>query len=190
MTQMTASAPSQSTGVWAQRARDAATWLAIAAVAFVLGMFVFGPARQRAEPTYLPASFVGLPTGVVELRNSDGPGALLPVRIADTSQTRLVGFREVGEEALENQFLLYAQTRQTAGRSSYSLEKVRVQLELAVIDGEGNVVAVTTTNPGQERISIAEPHRWLLAAKNGTLAHYGIAPGTRLDVESIRKINL
>jgi uncharacterized membrane protein (UPF0127 family) len=190
MTHIAASAPSPSTGVWAQRARDAATWLAIAAVAFALGMFVFAPNRQRAEPTFLPPSYVALSTGVIELRNAEGPGAILPVRIADTSSQRLTGFRDVGELALQNQFLLYAQTRQTAGRTSYSVEKVRVQLELAAIDGEGNVVGISVTNPGQERVSIAQPHRWLLAAKNGTFAHYGIVPGTRLDVESIRKINL
>jgi uncharacterized membrane protein (UPF0127 family) len=191
MTNITASSAQAGTsGLWLERAKTFGTWLAIAAVAFLFGMFVFAPIRSGAQPTNLPASYVALPTGLITLQNEDGMSALLPVRIADTTQTRLTGFRDVGEAALANQFLLYAQTRQTGGRTSYSVEKVRVPLELAAIDGEGKVVSITSSAAGQERVTIAEPHRWVLAAKSGTFGHYGIAPGMKLDTEAIRKINL
>ncbi|MEX2534402.1 MAG: hypothetical protein WD273_02290 [Trueperaceae bacterium] len=190
MTQLTASAQSQGSPVWAQRIREYGTWLVIAAIAFVLGTYVFAPSRQRAQPTYLPASYMSLATGVVSLQSAEGPAALLPVRIADNSSARMTGFRGVGEDALANQFLLYAQTRQTTVRTSYNLENVRVPLELAAFDAEGNLMSVTTTSLGQDRVSVAEPHRWLLAAKSGTFTHYGIEPGMTLDVESVSKINL
>jgi uncharacterized membrane protein (UPF0127 family) len=190
MTNATATASQKSFTALLESSRKLITWLIIAAIAFLLGMYVVAPAQQRAQPTHLPASYVGLPTGVITLQGEEGRSVLLPVRIADTSQARMVGFREVGETALANQFLLYAQTRQTSGRSSYSVEKVRVPLELAAIDGEGNVVAIVTTTVGQERAAVTQPHRWVLAAKSGTFTHYGIVPGMKLDTESIQKINL
>lgn len=190
MTNATLTAPSGRMDALMERVRPLLTWLAIAAVAFLLGAFVFAPVRNRAQPTHLPASYVALPTGVITLQGEEGASALLPVRIADTSQARMIGFAEVGEAALANQFLLYGQNRQSTGRSSYTVEKVRVPLELAAIDGEGNVVAVTSTTAGQQRVTISEPHRWVLAAKSGTFSHYGIAPGMKLDTEAIRKINL
>jgi uncharacterized membrane protein (UPF0127 family) len=191
MTNIAASSAQAGTAsIWLERARTLGTWLAVAAVAFVFGMFVFAPIRSAAQPTNLPATYMALSTGVISLQGEDGISALLPVRIADTSQARMTGFGDVGEGALANQFLLYAQTRQTGGRTTYSVEKVRVPLELAAIDGEGRVIAIVTSSLGQDRITVAEPHRWLLAAKSGTFAHYGIAPGMRLDTEAIRKINL
>lgn len=190
MTQMTASTPSRNIDIWAARAREAGTWLAIAAVAFALGMFVFAPMQARSQSTYMPPSHAALPTGVISLQGEEGPALLLPVRIADTSQARLTALRDVGEDVLANQFVLYGQTRQTTTRISYNLEKVRVPLEMAVIDGEGNVVSIVDSPAGQERLSVTVPHRWLLAAKSGTFAHYGIAEGLKLDTESIRKINL
>lgn len=190
MTNMAAS-PARSTAmeVWTERARTYATWLAVAGVAFLIGLFVVAPIRSSALPTNLPATYVGLPTGLVTLVGEES-SALLPVRVADTSQARMIGFRDVGEDALANQFLLYAQSRQTSGRISYSLAKVRVPLEFAAIDGEGNVVSVSASTLGMERITISEPHRWLLAAKSGTFTHYGIEPGLKIDPESVRKINL
>ncbi|MEX2543169.1 MAG: DUF192 domain-containing protein [Trueperaceae bacterium] len=186
-----AASPTRSTTmeVWTERARTYATWLAIAGAAFLIGLFVVAPIRSSAQPSNLPASFLALPTGVITLVGEDS-SALLPVRIADTSQARMIGFRDVGEDALANHYLLYAQSRQTSGRISYSLEKVRVPLEFAAIDGEGNVVAVAASTLGMERITITEPHRWLLAAKAGTFTHYGIEPGMKLDPEAVRKINL
>lgn len=190
MTNLTASTQARVSGVWAQRARDYITWLIIAAVAFVVGAYMFAPSQQRAQPTYLPSSYLGLSTGVVSLQTADGQGALLPVRIADTSLARTTGLRDVGEAVLANQFLLFAQTRQTSTRVSYNMENVRVPLELAAFDAEGNLVSVTTTELGQTRVSVADPHRWLLAAKAGTFTHYGIGQETKLDPESVRKINL
>ena len=190
MTHITASAQPKGSAMWAQRAREYGIWLAIAAVAFVVGAYIFAPSQQRAQPAYLPNSYLGLATGLVSLQGVDGPSALLPVRIADSSLARTTGIRDVGEAALANQFLLYAQTRQTSTRVSYNLENVRVPLELAAFDAEGKLLSITNTEVGQDRVAITDPHRWLLAAKRGTFTHYGIEPGMNLDPESVRKINL
>ena len=190
MSQIAASTGQKGLSIWIQRAKTAATWAAFAAAGFIVGAYIFAPGQQRAQPSYLPPAYLNLATATVSLQSADGPGAILPVRIADNSSSRLVGFRDVGEDALANQFLLYAQSRQTTTRVSYNLENVRVPLELAAFDAEGNFVAMLTTSPGETRISVAEPHRWLLAAKAGTFTHYGIGEGMSLDPESVRKINL
>lgn len=171
-------------------AKTGATWIAIAGIALLIGMFALAPARQQAQPHYMPSSFVGLPTGMVTLTGGDGNGLILPVRVADTSSARMTGFKDVGVDALDNQFLLYAQTREMTNRTSYTVENVRAPLELAAIDAEGNLVSITTSTTEQTRVTVTDPHRWILAAKVGTFAHYGIEPGMTIDPESIQKINL
>ena len=190
MTHLTASNKRSSAAVWIQRAKDVSIWLAIAAVAFLIGAYGFAPGQQKAQPSYLPDAYLKLATGNVSLIQEGGSGVILPVRIADTSSTRMIGFRDVGEDALVNQFLLYAQTRQSSTRISYSTENVRVPLDLAAFDNEGNLVSISSSTAGDARMTVTEPHRWLLAAKAGTFAHYGVVPGVRLDPESIQKLNL
>lgn len=39
--------------------------------------------------------------------------------------------------------------------------------------------------PGAARVSVAERHRWLLAAKTGTLENLGVTVGSTIDPEAI-----
>ena len=189
MAHATASAPSASQ-IWQARAKTVGTWVVIAAVALLLGMFVFGPNRLRAQPNYVPQTYVDLPTGIISLAAADGPTLVLPVRIADTTSARLSGFAGVGAQAIDNQFLLYAQSRQMPARTGYAVDKANAPLSFAAIDAEGQVLSITNSTAGQARVTIPEGHRWALAAKAGTFEHYGIEPGMTLDIEDIRKINL
>ena len=135
-------------------------------------------------------SFARVPTGLVQFIQEDGNRALLPVRIADTPQARADGLKNVGPVVLNNVFFLYAQTRETTTTSSYNLVDVRANLEFAVINAEGEVVAIHTAPSDSTRLSVPENHRWVLAAKAGSFAPYGIEVGSRIDPEAIQKINL
>ena len=172
---------------WNQRIKPALIVLVIAALAYAIGAFYMGPRTAATQPTYLPVAFAALPTGSVLLTNPDGTAALLPVRIADTTTARSAGFRGVGEQALVNAFLLYPLARETTTRTSYSVEGVRAPIEFAVIDAAGTVVAIETGALGTTRVSIAERHQYLIAAKAGTLERFGVTVGSTLDPERVQR---
>ncbi len=172
---------------WEERIKPALIILVFAAAAYALGAFVMAPRTAAQQPTFLPAAFAALPTGAVHFVHEDGTSALLPVRIADTAQARSLGFKGVGEQALENTFLLYPLTRETTVRTSYVTEGFRAPVEFAAIDASGAVVSVTTSVLGATRVSIAERHQWLLAAKAGKLERLGVTVGSTLDIEGIRR---
>jgi uncharacterized membrane protein (UPF0127 family) len=167
-------------------------WLArliFVALGIIIGLYILAPRQLRASDTYYPERFAAIPTGIVQLTGQDGTSALLPVRIADTTQARSEGLRGVGTAALNNVFFLYAQTRETTTSTSYNLVDVRANLEFAVINAEGEVVALHTATSDTTRLSVPENHRWVLAAKAGTFEPYGIGVGSRIDPESVRKLN-
>jgi uncharacterized membrane protein (UPF0127 family) len=163
--------------------------LIFVALGIIIGLYILAPRQLRASDTYFPERFASIPTGIVQLTQQDGTNALLPVRIADTSQSRAEGLRGVGPAALNNVFFLYAQSRETTTSASYNLTDVRANLEFAVINAEGEVVALHTAPSDTTRLSVPENHRWVLAAKTGTFEPYGIQVGSRIDPESIRKLN-
>jgi uncharacterized membrane protein (UPF0127 family) len=168
------------------------TWLIrllFAAIGLLVGLYILAPRQLRSSDVYLPASFTKVPTGIVQLTQENGSGVLLPVRIADTSQARGDGLRGVGSVALNNVFFLYAQSRETTSTTSYNLADIRANLEFAVIDAKGTVIAIYNAPVGTARLSVPENHLWALAAKAGSFEPYGIMVGTSLDPEKIRKLN-
>jgi uncharacterized membrane protein (UPF0127 family) len=167
-------------------------WLArliFVALGVIIGLYILAPRQVRASDTYYPTTFANVPTGIVELTGQDGSSALLPVRIADTTLARSQGLKDVGPAALNNVFFLYAQTRETTTVTSYNLTDVRANLEFAIINAEGEVVAIQSAPSDTTRLSVTEKHRWVLAAKTGMFEPYGIQVGSRLDPESVRKLN-
>ncbi len=172
---------------WNERLKPALIVLVIAAIAYLLGTYVMAPRMAANQPTYLPLTYAALPTGSVFVLNEDGSGALLPVRIADTSAARNLGFKGVGEQALDNAFLLYPLARETTARTSYSVEGARAPIEFAAIDASGTVVSIDVSAPAATRVSIADRHQWLIAAKAGTLERFGVGVGSTIDPELIRR---
>ncbi len=158
-------------------------------IGLVVGLYLLAPRQARAGDRYLPETYTAIPTGLVQLTDLEGVTTFLPVRIASTNIDRTNSFRDVGPIALDNNFVLLAQTRETTRATSYQLNNVRTPLELAVINGEGLVIAIQEVPIGSERVSIAENHRWALAAKTGTLAAYGIGVDSVLNPDSVQKLN-
>jgi uncharacterized membrane protein (UPF0127 family) len=172
---------------WDERVKPALIVLVIAAVAYAIGAFWMAPRTAAQGPAFVPATFTAMPLGAVLLTQADGLGALLPVRIADTSAAREAGFKGVGADALDNTFLLYALTRETTNRASYVVDGIRTPIAFAAIDAQGNVVSVTEATLGTTRVSIADKHQWLLASKPATLERFGVTVGASIDPAGIRK---
>lgn len=158
-------------------------------VGLLVGMYILAPRQNKAAVTYLPPAYTALPTGVVEFANADGVSSTLPVRVADTTTARSLGLTGIGAEALDNQLLLYVLTRETTTRATYAMTDVRANVQLAAIDAEGTLVSVVDVPIGTTRAAVAEPHRWLLAAKAGTLDALGIGVGSVMNPEAVRKVN-
>ncbi len=171
---------------WDTRIKPLLVITAVAAVAYLVALYMIAPRMDAARADYLPESFLNLPLGHVLIEAGD-TGALLPVRMAETSSQRSVGFRDVGEAAMDNQFLLYAPTRATTSRTSYSVRDVRVPVELLVFDAEGIAIASYVSQVGATSVSVPEPHRWALAAEAGAIERLGLGIGATLDPESIVK---
>ncbi len=172
---------------WEGRVKPALIILVIAAIAYAIGAFWMAPRTAAQGSTYVPAAFSALPLGSVMLVHEDGTGALLPVRVADTSTAREVGFRGVGESALDNTFVLYALTRETTNRASYVVDGIRAPIAFAAIGADGTVLSVTQAQLATTRVSIPDRHQWLLAATPATLERFGVGVGSTIDQSAIRK---
>ena len=172
---------------WNERIKPALIVLVIAAIAYLVGAYMMAPRMAAQQPSYLPVEYATLPLGSVFVMNADGSAALLPVRVAATSAARNLGFKGVGEQALENTFLFYPLARETTARTSYSVEGARAPIEFAAIDAAGTVVSIDTSAPGATRVSIADRHHYLIAAKAGTLERFGVTIGSTIDPEQIRR---
>ncbi len=163
--------------------------LVFLALGLVIGLYFLAPRQQRASDTYLPAAFAALPNGVVSFVTAEGAAVALPVVVADTTAARNVGFAGVGNAALDNQLLLYVLTRETTARTTYSTTGATAGLQYAAINQAGEVVSINDAPVGTLRVTVAEPHRWLLAARTGTFAALGIEVGSTIDPESVAKVN-
>lgn len=172
---------------WETRIRPFLIKSVLVAAGFLAGLYIAAPVVAGRQANHLPASYLAMPLGAVSVQNADGTGGYLPVRMADTSSNRSLGFRNVGEAALEGQFMFYTLTRPTTNRASYSVEGFRVPVEFAAVDAEGTVVSRHIAPEGASRVSIPEPHGWLLASGVGGLDRMGIDVGSTIDPESIRK---
>ncbi|MBW6454408.1 MAG: hypothetical protein K0A98_00850 [Trueperaceae bacterium] len=172
---------------WDQRIKPALIALAVGGIGYLIGAFYVAPRTAAELPNHLPPAFAALPTGSLVLTLEDAGTVLLPVRIADTSTTRDLGFRLVGEQASANTFLLYTLTREVTTRTSYSVDGLRAPVEYAAIDASGQVVSITEAPVGATRVSIADRHQWLLAAQSGTLERFGVTVGAMIDPALITK---
>ena len=172
---------------WDKRIKPALVALAIGALGYAIGAFYVAPRAAVQSPTHVPAAYAALPNGLIQLTAEDGTGALLPVRIADTSAARDLGFRTVGVQAFTNTFMLYTLAREVTTRASYSVDGLRAPVEFAAIDASGTVVSITEAPVGLTRVSIADRHQWLLVAQSGTLARFGITAGSTMDPAGIVK---
>jgi hypothetical protein len=133
---------------WDKRIKPALILVVVAALGYAIGAYIVAPRAAAQLPTYLPAAYAALPNGLVLLTAEEGAGALLPVRIADTSTARDLGFRQVGEQAFTNTFMLYTLAREVTSRASYSVEGLRAPVEFAAIDASGTVLSITAAPVG------------------------------------------
>src|SRR5690606_33604623 len=140
--------------------------LAFLGVGILIGLYILAPRQVQASDAHLPAAYMALPNGVVQFANPDGLASSLPLKLADTVAARNVGFAGVGTAALDNQLLLYALTRETTGRVTYTMNDIRAPLQVVAVNGEGEVVAIHDVGVGSTRLAVPEPHRWLLSGKS------------------------
>jgi uncharacterized membrane protein (UPF0127 family) len=187
MAQVTGQAPKENRLL--QQIKTWLAYLAFAAVAFLIGLYIVAPRIERNRDTYLPETFTKLPMGIVQITTETG-STMLPVRIADTTQARSNGLSGVGAVALENKFVLFVQSRETTSRTTYNFTGVRVPLDVAVINAAGKVLSIQSVPLTTPRLTVAENHTWLLVAKSGTFEPYSIKVDSVLDPETIRKLNL
>lgn len=162
--------------------------LAFLGIGVLVGLYMLAPRQVRASDTYIPPAYSALQNAVVSVDTGDGAGTLL-VKLADTAATRNVGFNDVGAKALDNELLLYQLTRESTARTTYAMGGARAPLQAAIVNGEGDVVAVHDVPVGTERLAIPENHRWMLVAQKGTLEALGVTVGSTLLPDSIVKVN-
>ncbi|MFB6214755.1 MAG: hypothetical protein ABEI54_02695, partial [Candidatus Bipolaricaulia bacterium] len=95
------------------------------------------------------------------------------------------GLNNVGEEALSNTFVLYDQGDVTSWGEDYEVKKIKAPLSLAVMNGEGKVVAVKEATLDDEEVEVEEDHRWVLAMKKELMDQYGIKVGSQLVTKTL-----
>jgi len=153
-------------------------------VAYIIGAFVVGPGSVKAGGGVIPTAVLDMPTGILTGADGDGNTITLLVRIAETTEARTAGLRNVGVSMV----LLYAHAKAQTTRVSYDTSGIRAPLELAVIDESGSVVTVKKASKTSMSVSVSEKHQWVLAAKQGLLAKLGIAQGSVVKPGDMRRI--
>ena len=175
------------TSSWRHKAKMAALILAVSGLSYLVGLHIIAPSVARGADEHLPAAVVNMPAHSATIIHSDGDRIMIPIRLASTSSTRKAGLSGVGPKALETSFLLYAQTSERTSPTTYDMTGIRAPLEAAVIDGQGQIVAIERVAMNSKSLRVSERHRWLLVAREGLLSHYGIGVGSTMDT-ALRKI--
>ncbi len=173
---------------WRWIAKLTASVVVVAGVAFVVGLYGVAPSLARGGDAYVPASLVAMAPALVRVTNPDETAVPLVVRLAETAEARTAGLRGVGPQIVEATLLLYVHPRELTARTSYNMDGIRAPLELAIIAGDGTVVAIRKVPVGTLSVDVTERHRWVLAAPDGMLGHLGIVVGSKLDPAAIRKL--
>ncbi len=163
--------------------------LVAAGVAFLVGLYAISPYFQRGADTYIPEALAEMPAFLITVTNPDDTSAVLAVRVADSADARTWGLREVGPAALATTVLLYDQRRGVTTRTTYNMRGLRAPLEFAVIQTDGTVSSVQVVAQDAISVVVTDPHRWVLAAKEGMLSSMGIVVGSQLHVDQIRRLN-
>ncbi len=163
--------------------------LAVAGVTFLVGLYGISPYFQRGAETYIPATVAAMPASLITVTNPDGSSAMLLVRLANTADARTAGLRQVGPAALTTTVLLYDPTREMTSRATYNMQGLRAALEFAVMEADGTVSSVQVVAQDAASVVVTDRHRWVLAAKEGTLSSMGIIVGSQLLPDQIRRLN-
>ncbi len=163
--------------------------LVVAGVSFAVGLYAISPYFHRGAETYIPATLAEMPASLITVTNPDNMSAMFAVRVADSSDARTWGLRQVGPAALATTVLLYDQGRERTTRTTYNMQGLRAPLEFAVIGDDGTVSSVQVVAQDAASVVVTDPHRWVLAAKEGMLSSMGIVVGSQLLPDQIRRLN-
>ncbi len=179
-----ASSEESSKKLWKKRGKFTFYTIIAAGIGFLIGLYLIAP-MQAKSGAYVPKPVKEMPTDMVRFKNPDEGQVLLPLKIANTYDSREKGLNKVGAEALENTYLLYAQDDVTTWEEDYDVSKIKAALSFAVINGEGKVVAIKSAKPGDDSLPVEKDHRWVLAMKKGLLEEFGIKVGSKLAIDSL-----
>ncbi|MFF2652103.1 DUF192 domain-containing protein [Streptomyces sp. NPDC058045] len=109
----------------------------------------------------------------IEGGGADGTGGAVPLEIATSYRARTRGL--LGRDGIEGALLL-------SPASSVHTFRMRFPIDVAYLDGKLRVIGVHTMKPGR----MGAPRlraRHVLESEAGTMAGWGLRPGTRVHVE-------
>ncbi|MFB6286754.1 MAG: DUF192 domain-containing protein [Candidatus Bipolaricaulia bacterium] len=175
--------------VWKRRGKLFVGAVALLGLGYLVGLEIVAPSLAHASDTHLPESVATMSMGTIEISTAGNVNAVVPVRIADTYDSREQGLNDVGAEVLETTFLLYAHDEVTDYGETYGTEGLRAPLSLAVIGGDGKVLGIRKATRKTDEIDVDKAHRWALAARRGWLDKMGIQPGSQMDTDAITKFS-
>jgi len=176
--------------VWKRRGKLFVGAIALLGLGYLIGLEIVAPSLAHASDTHLPESVATMSMGTIEMSTAGNVNAVLPVRIADTYDSREEGLNDVGAELLETSFLLYAQDEVTDYGETYDTEGIRAPISLAIIGGDGEVLGIREATRKTADIDVDKAHRWALASRRGWLDKMGIQPGSQMDTDAITEFSI
>lgn len=170
--------------MWLRRGKLTFYGIIVAGIGFLIGLYIIAPMQPKSEG-FVPKTVRKMSKATIKFTNPKGGEVLLPVNIADEDKEREAGLNNVGEAALGNTYLLYDQGDVSTWGEDYKVKKIKAPLSLAVMNGEGKVVAVKEATLDDEEIEVGKDHRWVLAMKKELMDQYGIKVGSQLVTKTL-----
>ena len=114
----------------------------------------------------------------VRMKNDDGEEISLQVLVADDGFERASGFQHICPDVIEDTLILFRYPREVRGQ--FHMQNVHSPLDIAFMDGDGNVVSVLLmeTYSGDHRPLYGPPgaFQYALEARPGFFQSFGISP--------------
>lgn len=127
-----------------------------------------------------PEAWQSMAPGVVRVTPPDAGPREIPVRVADDARERAQGMQNVPASAIRRHpiWFDFPEPRVTG----WHMRNVRLALDIAYVDAQGEVIGVERMEPGGSGYGIDRPIAAALEVAAGQAERLGIGPGTRLEL--------
>lgn len=117
-----------------------------------------------------------LPSGTIQIVNSEGKNVTVAIKIADTADARRNGFARVSETVVNNNVLFMPY--RTPITTSISVNKVKVPLDIAFFRNDGTLIQVIQSRVGDFTYRPeGERYLYVMKAQRGFFQRNNIRPG-------------
>lgn len=158
-------------------ARRAFLGLLLGTGVLLAAQLVSGPGNAQFSG---PEAWQSMAAGVVRIIPPGAEPREIHVRVADDARGRAQGMQNVPASAIRRHPIWFEFPAPRI--TGWHMRNVRLALDIAYVDAQGEVIGVERMEPGRSGYGIDRPIAAALEVAAGQAERLGIEPGTRLEL--------